>query len=89
MSFEPAELSRAETSPSTPRDATVKRARRGVGAPRSTIALLFVSILLPLALFALAAYQNRRDVERAAVLRVERTTGKPTSSSSIRSTSGF
>ncbi len=42
--------------------------------PRSTIALLFVSILLPLVLFALATTQNRRDVERAAARRVERTT---------------
>ncbi len=43
-------------------------------APRSTIALLFISILLPLVLFALATTQNRRDVEHAAACRVERTT---------------
>ncbi len=49
-------------------------ARRTSRVPRSTIALLFISILLPLALFALAAYENRRDVQRGAVLRVERTT---------------
>ena len=42
--------------------------------PRSTLALLAVSILLPLILFALAAYQNRRDVVGAAERRVERTT---------------
>ena len=42
--------------------------------PRSTIALLFVSILLPMMLFALAAGQNRRDVSRSAAHRVERTT---------------
>ena len=42
--------------------------------PRSTIALLFVSILLPLVLFGLATTQNRRDVGHAAVRRVERTT---------------
>lgn len=42
--------------------------------PRSTAALLFISILLPLALFALAAVQNRRDVVRGAEHRVERTT---------------
>ena len=40
--------------------------------PRSTIALLAVSILLPLVLFALAAFQNKQDVERAAVRHVER-----------------
>ena len=42
--------------------------------PRSTIALLFISIILPLVLFALATMQNRRDVVRAAERRVERTT---------------
>ncbi len=42
--------------------------------PRSTIALLFISILLPLVLFALATMQNRRDVVHAAERRVERTT---------------
>ncbi len=47
---------------------------RAPRAPRSTIALLFVSILLPLVLFALATMQNRRDVEHAAARRVERTT---------------
>lgn len=50
---------------------TNRAARR---VPRSTIALLFVSIILPLLLFTLAAMQNRHDVERAAELRVERTT---------------
>ncbi|VVB48309.1 Hybrid sensor histidine kinase/response regulator [Beijerinckiaceae bacterium RH AL1] len=40
--------------------------------PRSTIALLAISVLLPLALFSMAALQNRRDVERAALRRVER-----------------
>jgi two-component system NtrC family sensor kinase len=48
--------------------------RKSSRVPRSTIALLFVSILLPLGLFGLAAHENRRDVERAAELRVERTT---------------
>ena len=53
------------------------RARRAVPpradrVPRSTIALLVVSVLLPLVLFSLAALQNRHDVERAAVRRVER-----------------
>ena len=47
--------------------------RRAGRVPRSTVALLAVSILLPLVLFALAAYQNRRDVETAAMRRVERT----------------
>ncbi len=42
--------------------------------PRSTIALLATSIVLPLALFGLAALQNWRDVERAAEHHVERTT---------------
>ena len=42
--------------------------------PRSTLALLAVSILLPLVLFALAAAQNRHDVVVAAERRVERTT---------------
>ncbi len=42
--------------------------------PRSTLALLAVSILLPLMLFGLAAGQNRRDVVQAAEHRVERTT---------------
>ena len=42
--------------------------------PRSTLALLAVSILLPLILFALAAAQNRHDVVVAAERRVERTT---------------
>ncbi len=41
--------------------------------PRSTVALLLVSVLVPLVLFALAAFENRRDVERAAEHRVERT----------------
>ena len=48
--------------------------RRAPRVPRSTIALLFISILLPLVLFALATVQNRRDVEHAAARRVERTT---------------
>ena len=42
--------------------------------PRSTLALLAISILLPLILFALAAAQNRHDVVVAAERRVERTT---------------
>ena len=42
--------------------------------PRSTIALLSISIVLPLALFGLAALQNWRDVEHAAEHHVERTT---------------
>ena len=42
--------------------------------PRSTLALLAVSILLPLLLFGLAAWQNRCDVALAAEHRVERTT---------------
>jgi two-component system NtrC family sensor kinase len=41
---------------------------------RPTAALLGVSIFLPLLLFALAAWQNRRDVVREAEARVERTT---------------
>ena len=49
-------------------------ARRRARVPRSTVALLFISIVLPLALFALAALQNRRDVEVAAERRVDRTT---------------
>ncbi len=50
-----------------------KLARRADSVPRSTVALLAMSILVPLVLFGLAATQNRRDVERAAVRRVERT----------------
>ena len=42
--------------------------------PRSTIALLCISIVLPMALFGLAALQNWRDVEHAAEHHVERTT---------------
>ncbi|MDR3463692.1 MAG: ATP-binding protein [Beijerinckiaceae bacterium] len=41
---------------------------------RASFALVVVSILLPLVLFGLAAWQNRRDVLRAAETRVERTT---------------
>ena len=41
---------------------------------RPTIALLAISIVLPLLLFALAAWQNRRDVVHEAESRVERTT---------------
>ena len=43
-------------------------------AYRPTVALLAISIVLPLLLFALAAWQNRRDVVREAENRVERTT---------------
>ena len=51
------------------------RSRRLVArVPRSTIALLAISIILPLVLFGLAALENRRDVRHAAELRVERTT---------------
>ena len=53
------------------------RCRRAPGrarVPRSTIALLAMSIALPIALFALAAAQNRRDVLRGAEHHVERTT---------------
>jgi signal transduction histidine kinase/CheY-like chemotaxis protein len=42
--------------------------------PRASFALLVMSILLPLVLFGLAAWQNRRDVLREAETRVERTT---------------
>ena len=42
--------------------------------PRSTVALLAVSIALPLALFGLAAARNWRDVQRGAENHVERTT---------------
>ena len=42
--------------------------------PRSTIALLCISIVLPLALFGLAARENWRDVAHAAEHHVERTT---------------
>ncbi len=42
--------------------------------PRSTLALLAISIMLPMALFGLAAWQNWRDVERGAENHVERTT---------------
>ena len=73
MTFTPVEPPppRPSRSPSRSRSAF---AGFGISVPRSTVALLFVSILLPLLLFALAAQQNRRDVERAAELRVERTT---------------
>ena len=47
---------------------------RRAPVPRSTIALLSISIILPLALFGMAALQNWRDVERAAEHHVERTT---------------
>ena len=46
----------------------------GRGTSRPTIALLVISIVLPLLLFGLAAWQNRRDVVREAETRVERTT---------------
>jgi signal transduction histidine kinase/CheY-like chemotaxis protein len=42
--------------------------------PRSTIALLAISLVLPFLLFGLAAWQNRGDVLREAETRVERTT---------------
>ena len=42
--------------------------------PRSTLALLAISIVLPMALFGLAAWQNWRDVELGAEHHVERTT---------------
>ncbi len=49
--------------------------RRGrARVPRSTVALLAISIILPMALFGLAARQNWRDVERGAEHHVERTT---------------
>ena len=61
--------------PQRRRPARVTRAARRVArVPRSTLALLFISIILPLALFALAALQNRIDVLHAAERRVERTT---------------
>ena len=53
--------------------AMLRRRRRIGRVPRSTVALLFVSILLPLVLFGLAARQNRYDVLRGAEHRVERT----------------
>ncbi len=56
-----------------PDPACSSRVRRAARVPRSTIALLLVSVLVPLMLFALAAFENRRDVERAADHRVERT----------------
>ena len=46
----------------------------GANWPRASFALVVVSILLPLVLFGLAAWQNRRDVLREAETRVERTT---------------
>ena len=52
----------------------LRRARSRPRVPRSTIALLAVSIMLPLVLFGLAALQNWRDVVRAAEQHVERTT---------------
>ena len=54
----------------------VQRAADGPGdrVPRPTVALLVISIVLPLLLFGLAAWQNRNDVVRAAEMRVERTT---------------
>ncbi len=55
-----------------PRTATRAVPPRADRVPRSTVALLVVSVLLPLVLFSLAALQNRHDVERAAVRRVER-----------------
>lgn len=42
--------------------------------PRASFALVVVSILLPVVLFGLAAWQNRLDVMREAEIRVERTT---------------
>lgn len=47
---------------------------RAARVPRSTLALLLVSILLPLVLFGLAAAQNRHDVLATASRHVERTT---------------
>ena len=57
-----------------PRDGHARRAvpARADRVPRSTIALLVISVMLPLVLFSMAALQNRRDVERGAVRRVER-----------------
>ena len=71
--------SAASIQPPLPHPAQAARAarsaqHRATRVPRSTIALLFISILLPLVLFALATMQNRRDVEHAAARRVERTT---------------
>ncbi len=62
-----------EPSPARPREARSSSQRRVARVPRSTIALLLVSVLVPLVLFALAAAANRHDVERAAEHRVERT----------------
>ena len=59
---------------SSARPDETRSSRSGVArVPRSTIALLLVSVLVPLILFALAAVENRHDVERAADHRVERT----------------
>ena len=69
MSPQMAEVLLRPLSRRRPRGAAPARAGR---VPRSTIALLVVSVLLPILLFSLAAYQNRRDVEKAAERRVER-----------------
>ena len=60
--------------PLVPLRAGHRRLRFATRIPRLTMALLAVSILLPLVLFGLAAWQNRRDVVQAAERRVERTT---------------
>ena len=77
MTSQPADLSYREPLPSdrTRGESRLWRSwRLASRVPRSTIALLAISIILPLVLFALAAVENRRDVRHAAELRVERTT---------------
>lgn len=50
--------------------ASCRQKRLSTSTPRSTLALLAVSVLLPLILFGLAAAQNRHDAVRAAEHRV-------------------